>query len=72
LRQKRDSGKEKITGLKTRHYARKTLRPKGLSYRLLNGVPAAYFFFFALLFSSTTACAAARREIGTRNGDALT
>jgi hypothetical protein len=33
---------------------------------------ARYFFFPFALFSSTTACAAASREIGTRNGDALT
>jgi hypothetical protein len=32
---------------------------------------APYFFLFAA-FSSITACAAANREIGTRNGDALT
>ncbi len=32
-----------------------------------------YFrFFLPSSFSSMTACAAARREIGTRNGDALT
>jgi hypothetical protein len=32
-----------------------------------------YFFLaLGLVFSSTTACAAASREIGTRNGDALT
>jgi len=38
-------------------------------------LPGRYFllpFFIAAFFSSTTACAAANREIGTRNGDALT
>ena len=34
---------------------------------------AGYFFLpFAAFFDSTTACAAAKREIGTRNGEALT
>ena len=33
-----------------------------------------YYFRFGLdaAFSSTTACAAAKREMGTRNGEALT
>jgi hypothetical protein len=42
-------------------------------YHYFFRVDAPYFFaLFAFCLFSTTTCAAANREIGTRNGDALT
>jgi hypothetical protein len=68
-----------VSSLQPRLILRNNKKGRGNAAPLCNprsAQPARYYYFFllfaALLFSSTTACAAANREIGTRNGEALT